>query len=63
MGDDLSPRTGRPPAPNPKNIQVKFLADKAIAEDLEFCCKWLGKSKSDIIRLGIQMVKESAEKQ
>ncbi len=58
----MSPRTGRPHSPNPKNIQVKLLADKATIEDLEFCCKKLGLTKSGVIRLGIQKVKEEADK-
>jgi len=58
----LSPRTGRPPSQNPKNIQVKLLADQATIEDLEFCCRKLGLTKSDVIRLGIQKVKEEADK-
>ena len=58
----MSPRTGRPPSQNPKNIQVKLLADKATVEDLEYCCKKLDMTKSDVIRLGIQKVKELADK-
>lgn len=58
----MSPRTGRPPSQNPKNIQVKLLADKATIDDLMFCCKKLGMTKSSVIRLGIQKVKEEAEK-
>lgn len=58
----MNPRTGRPPAENPKNIQVKILADKQTVEDLDYCCERLGKTKSDIIRLGIQMVKADVDK-
>lgn len=58
----MSPRTGRPKVENPKNIQVKFLADKETISDLEFCCEKLGKTKSDIIRMGIQRVKATVKK-
>ena len=58
----MSPRTGRPKVDNPKNIQVKFLADKETIEDLNFCCEKLKKTKSDIIRMGIQKVKSEVEK-
>lgn len=58
----MSPRTGRPKADNPKNTQVKFLADKETVADLEFCCKKLEKTKSDIIRMGIQKVKAELKK-
>lgn len=56
----MSPRTGRPRSENPKNIQLKILADKQLISDLEYCCDKLGKTKSDVIRLGIQLVKERA---
>lgn len=58
----MSPRTGRPKAENPKNIQVKFLADRETIADLNFCCEKLSKTKSDIIRMGIQKVKAEVEK-
>lgn len=53
----MSPRTGRPKSENPKDTQVKFLADKDTISDLEYCCEKLHKSKSDVIRMGIQLVK------
>lgn len=56
-GSKVSPRTGRPPSEYPKNIQVKFLADQPTVDDLGLCAAKLGKTKSDIIRMGIQRVK------
>lgn len=53
----MSPRTGRPKAENPKDTQLKIRADFQTVADLDYCCKMTGKSKSDIIRLGIQKVK------
>lgn len=58
----MSPRTGRPVVGKPKNIQVKLLADEDTVADLEFCAQRLGKTKSDVIRLGIQKVKEELDK-
>lgn len=58
----MSPRTGRPKVENPKDIQLKIRADKQTMEDLDFCCEKLDKTRSDIIRLGIQKVKTEAEK-
>lgn len=58
----MSPRTGRPKSDNPKNTQVKFLADRQTVEDLDFCCEKLQKTKSDIIRMGIQKVKAEVKK-
>ena len=58
----MSPRTGRPMAENPKDLQLKISADKETIEDLDFCCEKLDKTRSDIIRLGIQKVKSEVEK-
>ena len=58
----MSPRTGRPKAENPKDIQLKIRADKQTIEDLDFCCEKLDKTRSDIIRLGIQNVRSEVEK-
>ncbi|MBD5130431.1 MAG: hypothetical protein HDT43_11020 [Ruminococcaceae bacterium] len=54
----MSPRTGRPKTDTPKDIQLKIRADKQTIEDLEYCCEKKGMTKSDVIRLGIQKVKE-----
>ena len=57
----MSPRTGRPKAENPKDIQLKIRADEQTMRDLDFCCENLNKNRSDIIRLGIQKVKAEVE--
>lgn len=57
----MSPRTGRPPVDNPKDIQLKIRADKQTISDLDVCCKALGKTRSDVIRLGIQKVKTEVD--
>ncbi len=57
----MSPRTGRPKAENPKNIQLKIRADKQTIRDLDYCCEKLDKTRSDVIRMGIQKVKVEAE--
>jgi len=44
---------------NPKNIQIKLKADKQTVEDLNFCCQELKLTKSDVLRLGIEKVKQS----
>ena len=58
----MSPRTGRPKSENPKDIQLKIRADKQTIEDLEYCCQKTALTKSDVIRLGIQKVKEEVDK-
>lgn len=58
----MSPRTGRPKSDNPKDLQIKIRADKQTVEDLEYCSKKGNLSKSNVIRLGIQKVKEDLDK-
>lgn len=58
----MSPRTGRPKIENPKDIQLKIRADQQTIDDLVFCCEKLQKTKSDVIRLGIQKVKSEVIK-
>lgn len=57
----MSPRTGRPKAENPKDIQLKIRADKQTIEDLDYCCERTKMTRSDVIRLGIQKVKQEVE--
>lgn len=59
----MSPRTGRPKSENPKDIQLKIRADKQTIDDLEFCCEKKQLTKSDVIRLGIQKVKDEVRKE
>lgn len=57
----MSPRTGRPRVENPKDIQLKIRADKQTIEDLDSCCYALKKTRSDVIRLGIQKIKTEVD--
>lgn len=57
----MSPRTGRPKSDNPKDIQLKIRADKQTIDDLDYCCKEKDMTRSDVIRLGIQKVKQDID--
>lgn len=57
----MSPRTGRPKAESPKDIQLKIRADKQTISDLDYCCEKTKLTKSDVIRLGIQKVKQEVD--
>ncbi len=52
----MSPRTGRPKSENPKSITKRARMTVEDVEKLQYCCEKTGKSESDIIRLGIEMV-------
>ena len=54
-------RTGRPKSENPKEFQLKIRADKQTIEDLEYCCEKTQLNRSDVIRRGIQKVKEEVD--
>ena len=57
----LSPRTGRP-TDNPKKHETRIrMSDKDI-EMLEYCCKYTGKTKADVIRDGIKKVYDELTK-
>lgn len=51
----MSPRTGRP-TENPKknNTRIRMTDDEV--EMLEYCCEKTGKSKTDIITMGIKKI-------
>ena len=59
----MGSRVGRPKSDNPKDIQLKIRADKQTIEDLNFCCEKTNLNRSDIIRLGIQKVKQEVQNQ
>lgn len=53
----MSPRTGRPPMDNPKNIRLEIRLDKDTNEILYRCTESLNISRTDVIVKGIKMVK------
>ena len=57
----MSPKTGRP-TDNPKNLSTRIRMSKDDIQRLEFCCEKLGKTKAEIVRIGIQKVYEELQK-
>ena len=58
----MSPSQGRPPISNPKDLQYRLRMTKEESEKLEYCCKETGKSKAEVLRLGLDMVYRSIKK-
>ena len=56
VGDDLSPRTGRPKAEKPKTVEVKARIDQETNERLEKYCKENGVTRTEVVREGIETV-------
>lgn len=52
----MSPRTGRPPKDNPKDIRIQIRLDKEILDKLDKCAEKNKTNRSDIIRQGIDLV-------
>lgn len=52
----MSPRTGRPPKENPKDIRIQVRLDKCTLAKLDECAKVEQVTRSEIIRHGIDLV-------
>lgn len=61
-GDFLSPRTGRPLSGDPRVTKVETRMSNSELEKLDHCCKATGKSRSEVIRLGIDIIYAKLEK-
>lgn len=49
-------RMGRPPIENPLSERIYLRVDKQTKEKLDLCTKRLNKTRSDVVRLGIEKV-------
>lgn len=56
VGDNLSPRTGRPKSEKPKEIEVKARIDSETDRRLQEYCKAHNKTRTDVVRKGIDLV-------
>ncbi len=57
----LSPRTGRPPKENPRNVNLNIRITKNEAERIQSCAKKLGMTRTDVIMTGIELVEKQIE--
>lgn len=58
----MSPRTGRPPVDNPKNVKMNIRISEETAKDLQECADMLKVSRVNVIEKGIQLVKANLDK-
>lgn len=58
----MSPRTGRPPKENPKDIRIQIRLDKEDIRKLDECAKRDDCTRSEIIRKGIDLIYSNGEK-
>ena len=55
----MCPRLGRPKSDNPQNIRFEVRIDKQTQEVLTECAKILNVSRSEVVKKGIMLVKDS----
>ncbi len=52
----MSPRTGRPKSENPKSFEIKARIDEATNERLLAYCNKYNKTRTEVIREGLERV-------
>lgn len=52
----MSPRTGRPKSDNPLSVEVKARIDIQTNEKLNEYCQKTGKTRTEVVRIGIDKV-------
>nr|DAG39619.1 MAG TPA: Alginate and motility regulator [Bacteriophage sp.] len=52
----MSPRTGRPPKENPKDIRIQIRLDTECLRKLDECVKRDSSTRSEVIREGIDLM-------
>ena len=59
----MSPRTGRPPKENPRNVNLNIRITKEESQRIQNCADKLNMTRTDTIMKGIGMVEKEVEKQ
>ena len=58
----MSPRTGRPPKDNPRDINLNIRVTKEEAQLIQDCANALDTTRTEVIIKGVQLVKAELEK-
>lgn len=58
----MSPRTGRPPKENPRNVSLNLRITNDEAALIQECADLLGITRTDVIIQGVKLVKGKIEK-
>ncbi len=58
----MSPRTGRPPKENPRNVNLNIRLTEKESNDIRECADRLNLSRTDTIMKGIELVKSELKK-
>ncbi len=58
----MSPKTGRPPVENPKNVKMNIRISEDTAEKLKECAEIMNVPRVNVIEKGIELVREQLKK-
>lgn len=58
----MSPRTGRPPKENPRNVNLNIRITREESERIKKCADYLKTTRTDAIMKGIEMVENEIRK-
>lgn len=58
----MSPRTGRPPKENPRNINLNIRVTKDEAQMIQACADILNTTRTEVIVKGVKMVQDELGK-
>ena len=57
----MSPRTGRPPKENPRNVNLNLRLTRGEADLIQECADALNTTRTEVIVAGVKLVKERLE--
>ena len=58
----MSPRMGRPPKKDPRNVNLNLRLTKGEAELIQECADSLNTTRTEVIVKGVKLVRESLDK-
>ena len=58
----MSPRTGRPPSDNPKNLRINLRISQKTADLLEECAEKMHTSRVQVVERGLELIKAELDK-
>ena len=58
----MGPKPGQKLTDNPKDFLLQVRLDAETKKELDYCAEQLGSDRSKVVRMGIQLVKQSIKK-
>lgn len=57
----MAPKMGRPKIENPKDQRLQVRVDKATIDALDKCAEVLNVNRSEVVRMGVELVRDKIE--